>query len=97
VLATVARPHRATALLVGAAAVVGVHALEFPMTSDRTNDAAVGSGTWFAIAACVAFLAAAGVALAGPAPHEEPEAEPEPAKKPERNTGRPVGKRGRRA
>ena len=36
-LATVARPARAAALLFGAAAVVGLHALEFPMTSDRTS------------------------------------------------------------
>lgn len=94
-LATVARPRRATALLLGAAAVVGVHALEFPMTSDRTTQAGVGSGTWFAIAACVAFLAAAGVAFAGPAPHHaEPEDEaPARPKAP----SRPTGKRGRRA
>ncbi|HEY7597337.1 MAG TPA: hypothetical protein VH969_29595 [Actinophytocola sp.] len=96
-LATVARPHRATALLLGAAAVVGVHALEYPMTSDRTADAGVGSGTWFALAACVAFLAAAGVALAGPAPHEEPAAKEPEAPQQERTPSRPVGKRGRRA
>lgn len=97
VLATVARPHRAAALLLGAAAVVGVHALEYPMTSDRTADAGVGAGTWFAIAAFVAFLIAAGIALAGPAPRDEPVAE-EPDETPrERKSSRPVGKRGRRA
>lgn len=96
VLATVARPARAAALLFGAAAVVGVHALELPMTGDRTQDAAAGSGTWLAVAACLAFLVAAGVALAGPTPREEPEPE-EPVKRPAaKGPARPTGKRGRR-
>ncbi|MGH3880371.1 MAG: hypothetical protein ACRDSK_25395 [Actinophytocola sp.] len=93
-LATVARPARAGALLLGAAAVVGIHALELPMTSDRTTDAAAGSGTWLAIVAFVAFLIAAGVALAGPTPRDEPE--PRPRESAERKPSRPVGKRGRR-
>jgi hypothetical protein len=96
-LAAVARPARATALLLGAAAVVGVHALELPMTSDRARDAAAGSGTWLAVAACLAFLVAAGVAYAGPAPKDEGPAEPAPAAPPARPAGRPVGKRDRRA
>jgi hypothetical protein len=94
-LATVARPARAAALLFGAAAVVGIHALELPMTSDRAQDAGAGSGTWLAIAGCVAFLVAAGVALAGPTPqHDAPADEPRPAAK---APSRPVGKRGRGA
>ncbi len=98
-LATMARPARATALLLGAAAVVGVHALEFPMTADRTRDAGAGSGTWLAIAACLAFLVAAGVAFAGPAPDAGPDEAPgEPEPQPAKTTpSRPVGKRGRRA
>jgi hypothetical protein len=96
-IATVARPHRATALLLGAAAVVGVHALELPMTSDRARAAAAGSGTWLAIVACLAFLIAAGVAYAGPAPHQEEPAAPVPATPARRTPGRPVGKRDRRA
>lgn len=95
VLATVARPARAAALLLGAAAVVAVHALELPMTSDRAEGAAAGSGTWLAIVACLAFLVAAGVALAGPAPRETPE--PQQEEPAARTPGRPTGKRGRRA
>jgi hypothetical protein len=94
-IATVARPARAAALLLGAAAVVGVHALELPMTSDRVQDAGAGSGTWLAIVACLAFLVAAGIALAGPSPEPEaPAAEPRPVPK---GPSRPVGKRGRQA
>jgi hypothetical protein len=96
-LATVARPHRATALLLGAAAVVGVHALELPMTSDRVRDAGAGSGTWLAIAAFLAFLIAAVVAYAGPAPKDERPEEQAPARPVARTPGRPVGKRDRRA
>ena len=96
-LAAVARPARATALLLGAAAVVGIHALELPMTSDRVRDAGAGSGTWLAIAAFLAFVVAAVVAYAGPAPkHDEP-AGPVPARPAARTPGRPVGKRDRRA
>ncbi len=94
-LATVARPARAAALLLGAAAVVGIHALELPMTSDRAQDAGAGSGTWLAIVACLAFLVAAGIALAGPTPERDaPAEEPRPVAK---APSRPVGKRGRRA
>jgi hypothetical protein len=98
VLATVARPARAAALLLGAAAVVGVHVLELPMTSDRADDATAGSGVWLALAACLAFLVAAGVALAGPTPHEVPApAEPGSESDLPAKPSRPVGKRGRRA
>lgn len=68
VLATLSRPARAAALLLGAAAVVGVHALELPLTGDRAEDATAGSGTWLSLACCLAFLVAAGIASAGPAP-----------------------------
>jgi hypothetical protein len=96
-LAAVSRPARASALLLGAAAVVGVHALELPMTSDRVEGAGAGSGTWLALAACLAFLVAAGVALAGPTPHHgTTEATPQPAKPAQDKPARPVGKRARR-
>ncbi|OLF12442.1 hypothetical protein BU204_29085 [Actinophytocola xanthii] len=72
VIAAMARPARAAALLLGAAAVVGVHALEFPLTGDRAQDATAGSGTWLSLACCLALLVAAGIASAGPAPeHDE--------------------------
>lgn len=96
VIATMARPARATALLLGAAAVVGVHALELPMTADRTRDSAAGSGTWLAIACFLAFLVAAGIALAGPAPRREESEQPtEPTAKVSGPASRPVGKRAR--
>ncbi|MPZ84758.1 MAG: hypothetical protein GEV28_31995 [Actinophytocola sp.] len=98
VISTMARPARAAALLLGAAAVVGIHALELPLTGGRTTDAEAGSGTWLAMACCLAFLVAAGVALAGPAPAmTEPEPEPveKPAEKPAETIKRPVGKRAR--
>ncbi|WP_460398585.1 hypothetical protein [Actinophytocola sediminis] len=68
VLAARSRPARAAALLLGAAVVVGVHALEFPLTGDRAEEAGAASGTWLSIACCLAFLVAAGIAAAGPAP-----------------------------
>lgn len=71
VVAAMARPARAAALLLGAAAVVGVHALELPLTGDRVQDAAAGSGTWLSMACCLALLVAAGVASAGPAPEND--------------------------
>lgn len=96
VIATMARPARAAALLFGAAAVVGIHALELPLTGARTPDAAAGSGTWLAMACCLAFLVAAGVALAGPAPvTAAPEPAAKPAEKPAATVKRPVGKRAR--
>lgn len=68
VLAVRSRPARAAALLLGAAGVVGVHALEFPLTSARVVDAGVGSGTWLSLACCLALLVGAGIASAGPGP-----------------------------
>ena len=58
-LAAFSRPQRAAGLLFGAAAVVGVHLLEAPMTGDRVADAAAGQGTWLALACLLAMVAAA--------------------------------------
>jgi hypothetical protein len=55
VLATRSRPSRAVALLLGAAALVGVHALEMPLTAERVRGATVGPGTWLSLA-CIAAL-----------------------------------------
>jgi hypothetical protein len=66
VIAALARPARAAALLLGAAIVVGVHLLEYPMTSDRAADAQVGSGTWLSLACLVALVVAALAAATDP-------------------------------
>ena len=65
VIAAMARPARAAALLFGAAAVVGVHLLELPMTGDRVTDASAGPGTWLSLACVVALLVAAALAITG--------------------------------
>jgi hypothetical protein len=65
-IAAFARPARAAALLFGAAAVVGVHLLELPMTGDRVQNAQAGSGTWLSLACLVALVAAAVAALTDP-------------------------------
>ncbi len=57
-LALLARPSRAAALLLGAALVTAVRALEHPLTSARVTDAAPGPGLWLAVASVVALLAA---------------------------------------
>lgn len=62
VLAPVCRGSRAAALLCGAAAVVGVRALELPLTGDRAAGAAPGLGLWFCLACLVTLLATALVA-----------------------------------
>jgi hypothetical protein len=64
VIAGRARPVRAAMLLFGAAAVVGVRALEFPLTSGRAVDATAGAGTWLSIACIAALVISAFVALA---------------------------------
>jgi hypothetical protein len=66
VIASLARPARAAALLFGAAAVAGVHLLELPMTGDRAPDAHAGTGTWLSLACFVALLVAAVAALTDP-------------------------------
>ena len=62
-LAAFARPVRAAGLLFGAAAVVGVHLLELPMTGDRVADASAGQGTWLSLACLVALVAGAVMAM----------------------------------
>ncbi|MFC5286162.1 hypothetical protein ACFPM7_03795 [Actinokineospora guangxiensis] len=62
-LAPAARPPRAAALLLGAAAVVGVRALEYPLTAARAVEGAPGQGLWLALAAFAAFVVAAATAV----------------------------------
>jgi len=50
-------------LLFGAAAVVGAHLLELPMTGDRVADASAGQGTWLSLACLVALVAGAVTAM----------------------------------
>ena len=59
VLATVSRPNRGAALLTGAAGVLLVRALEYPLTSARAAGATAGPGEWLALAAAAALLAGA--------------------------------------
>ncbi|HEU5108293.1 MAG TPA: hypothetical protein VFT95_07025, partial [Micromonosporaceae bacterium] len=65
VLAPLSRAERGASLLLGAAAVVGVHLLEFPLTSGRAAGATPGPGTWLSAACLVALLIAATAALVG--------------------------------
>jgi hypothetical protein len=58
-LALVSRPSRAAALLLGAALVAAIRALEYPLTSARVPDAAPGPGLWLAGASVLALLAGA--------------------------------------
>lgn len=62
-IAAFARPARGAALLLGAAAVVGVHLLELPMTGDRVPGASAGQGTWLSLACLVALVVAAVAAM----------------------------------
>lgn len=64
VIAARSRPVRAVMLLIGAAGVVGVHALELPLTSARAANAQAGPGTWLSIACIAALVISAFVALA---------------------------------
>lgn len=66
VLAAFSRPVPAAALLLGAAVVVGVHVLEYPLTNGRVDDATVGGGTWLSLACLVALVAAAVAAMTDP-------------------------------
>lgn len=67
-VAALARPPRAGALLVGAAAVLAVHAMEFALTSDRAESSTAGPGTWLSLACLAALLVSALVAaIARPA------------------------------
>jgi hypothetical protein len=58
------RPSRGAVLLFGAAAVVGVHALEFPLTAARAEGSQAGPGTWLSLACITALVISAFVALA---------------------------------
>jgi hypothetical protein len=62
-LAPWSRPARAAALLLGAAAVVGVHLLEYPLTGARATQATAGPGTWLSLACVAALAIAAAVAV----------------------------------
>src|SRR5207237_5764387 len=50
VLAPGSRPAQAASLLLGAAALVGVHLLEFPLTHARAEHSTAGQGTWLSLA-----------------------------------------------
>jgi hypothetical protein len=64
VIATRGRPSRAASMLFGAAALVGVHALELPLTQARAADATAAAGTWLSLACIAALVISAFVALA---------------------------------
>lgn len=65
-LATRARPARAGALLLGAASLPGLRALELPLTGGRAAGAVAGPGTWLALACAGALVISAAVLLAAP-------------------------------
>lgn len=55
------KPARGAAWLVGAALLVGVRALELPLTGAGVEGAVAGPGTWLALASVAALLVAAGL------------------------------------
>lgn len=55
------RPARGAATLVGAALLMGVRALELPLTGDRVPGVVAAPGTWLALASIAALLVAAGL------------------------------------
>ncbi|MGH3626829.1 MAG: hypothetical protein ACRDRL_05220, partial [Sciscionella sp.] len=57
------RPLRGAGLLLGAALVMAIRASEYPLTSARVSGAAVGTGTWFSVAAVLVLLAGALLAV----------------------------------
>ncbi|WP_156076864.1 hypothetical protein [Saccharothrix sp. NRRL B-16314] len=59
-----ARADRGAALLLGAAVVTGVRALEYPLTAARAAGAVPGPGLWLAAAATAAFLVSAALRTA---------------------------------
>jgi hypothetical protein len=63
-IALKARPDRGAALLLGAAVVTGVRALEYPLTAARAAGAVPGPGLWLAAAATAAFLISAALRTA---------------------------------
>ncbi len=64
VIALKARPGRGAALLLGAALVTAVRALEYPLTAARAAESAPGPGLWLAAAATAAFLVSAALRTA---------------------------------
>ncbi len=66
VLAPMCRPARAAALLCGAALVVAVRALEYPLTAERLPDSAPGLGLWFGVACVLVLLGSALAAARAP-------------------------------
>ena len=62
IVAPRSRTARAAGLLLGAAAVLLVRVLEFPLTSGRIANSSAGLGLWFALASLVVLLIAAGAA-----------------------------------
>ncbi|WP_143121687.1 hypothetical protein [Saccharopolyspora antimicrobica] len=63
VLAPMCRPPRAAALLCGAAVVVAVRVLEYPLTAERLPGSEPGTGLWFGIAGVLALLVSAAAAI----------------------------------
>lgn len=64
VIALRSRPARGAAVLVGAVLLLGVRALELPLTGDKVTGATAAPGTWLALASCAALLVAAGLMAA---------------------------------
>ncbi|SFR09444.1 hypothetical protein SAMN04488564_103137 [Lentzea waywayandensis] len=61
VLALRSKPARGAATLVGGALLLGVRALELPLTGGRVEGAVAAPGTWLALASIAALLIAAGL------------------------------------
>ncbi|MGW4206821.1 hypothetical protein ACWEIJ_02435 [Lentzea sp. NPDC004789] len=61
VVALRSRPARGAAVLAGAVLLMGVRALELPLTGDKVVGATAGPGTWLALASVAALLVAAGL------------------------------------
>ncbi len=61
VVAFRSRPARGAAVLAGAVLLVGMRALELPLTGAKVEGAVAAPGTWLALASCAALLVAAGL------------------------------------
>ncbi|MEU0883922.1 hypothetical protein ABZ345_35430 [Lentzea sp. NPDC005914] len=61
VVALRSRPARGAAVLAGGVLLMGVRALELPLTGAKVVGAAAGPGTWLALASATALLVAAGL------------------------------------
>lgn len=64
-VAAFARPSRGVALLLGGAAVLGVHCAELPLTASRAPDTVAGGGQLLSLLGVLALLIAAGFAATG--------------------------------